>query len=80
MAAGEEVGVQVTFRNPLQLKLKLTAVQLLCEFQPAAAAPGSGGVVGVAAYSAASAVAPLPPRPEQVRAFKYGDHMTLQYI
>jgi hypothetical protein len=76
VAAGEDVGVQVTFRNPLQLKLKLTGVQLVCEFQPAAAAPGSG-VVGVAAFTAAAAVAPTPPRPEQVRILHVGLCMVL---
>ncbi|GLC57223.1 hypothetical protein PLESTB_001201000 [Pleodorina starrii] len=53
---GEEVGVQVEFRNPLAVKLKVTNVRLICSFTPdgdvaptaavpvgQAAAEGSGG-------------------------------------
>lgn len=36
VAAGEDLAVEVTFRNPLALKLRLTDMRLLCEFTPAA--------------------------------------------
>lgn len=43
VAAGEDVGVHVTFRNPLQVKLALSRVRLHVQFTPAdKAAPGAG--------------------------------------
>lgn len=35
MAAGEDIGVVVTFRNPLQVKLGLSRVRLHVQFTPA---------------------------------------------
>ncbi|KAG2489318.1 hypothetical protein HYH03_012150 [Edaphochlamys debaryana] len=54
---GEEVGVQVEFRNPLAVKLKVANVQLICTFTPEAEA-----VKGqpVALPTTASAPAPSP--------------------
>ncbi|KAI8476140.1 MAG: ER-golgi trafficking TRAPP I complex 85 kDa subunit-domain-containing protein [Monoraphidium minutum] len=45
VAAGEDVCVDVTFTNPLAIKLRLSAVRLVYEFTPDAAA-GGGGVDG----------------------------------
>jgi hypothetical protein len=43
VAAGEDVGVQVTFKNPLQVKLGLSRVRLHVQFTPAdKATPGAG--------------------------------------
>jgi hypothetical protein len=43
VVAGEEVAVNVEFRNPLQAKLRVAGVRLVCEFTPAtSAAEGSG--------------------------------------
>ncbi|GIL73935.1 hypothetical protein Vretimale_5119 [Volvox reticuliferus] len=39
---GEEVGVQVEFRNPLAVKLKVTNVRLICSFTPEGDAGASG--------------------------------------
>lgn len=56
VAAGEDIGVVVTFRNPLQVKLALSRVRLHVQFTPAdkqaagAAAPAAGtaGAAGAA--------------------------------
>lgn len=80
VAAKEAVGFTITFTNPTQLKLKLTEVQLTCEFQPAVAAPpgtptgggvgAEGGalpkVLGPAAYQTAAAAPAVAPQAEQV--------------
>lgn len=48
VAAGEDVGVHVTFRNPLQVKLALSRVRLHVHFTPAdKAAPGAGAPAAV---------------------------------
>lgn len=51
MAAGEDLAVDVTFTNPLALKLKLSDVRLVYEFQPdkpreAGEAPADGAAAG----------------------------------
>lgn len=38
---GEEIAVEVTFKNPLQVKLKLSSIRLICEFQPTPANPSN---------------------------------------
>jgi len=59
VAAAEDLVVEVTFVNPLALKLKLTNVRLLCEFQPDA--PRDGGADGGGAVSGAAGAAAAAP-------------------
>lgn len=60
VAAGEDISVEVTFTNPLSIKLSLSRVRLLVQFTPAgeagAATPGSP----VAAADGDAAAAPSP--------------------
>ena len=55
-AAGEEVGVDVRFRNPLKIPIDVTDVRLACEFE--ADAGSGGGVAGAEVPSTASSTAP----------------------
>jgi hypothetical protein len=56
--AGEEIAVAVEFRNPLQVKLKLSEVRLIAEFKPSGES---------ARASDADGDHPLAPGPQQVR-------------
>ncbi|KXZ49490.1 hypothetical protein GPECTOR_21g716 [Gonium pectorale] len=69
--AGEEVGVQVEFRNPLAVKLKVTNVQLICTFTAegdaaaaraqAADAAAAGSATASSSSVAADGLHPLLP-------------------
>jgi hypothetical protein len=68
VAAGEEIAVQVTFKNPLAIKLSLSHVRLQVQFTPAGA--GSTGAAGAATAAAAAAdgaaAAAATPRQDEV--------------
>jgi hypothetical protein len=71
VAAGEEVAVQVTFRNPLAIKLSLSHVRLQVQFTPAGAgsagsATAAAAADGSAADGSAAAVAAAPRQDEVV--------------
>ncbi len=63
VAAGEDLVVDVTFKNPLSLKLKLTAVRLICEYQLPATADGDGATAASAGDGAAAGLATSPSGP-----------------
>jgi hypothetical protein len=60
VAAGEDIGVVVTFRNPLQVKLALSRVRLHLQFThadkatPGAAAPAASAAAGAGGGDAVS--------------------------
>jgi hypothetical protein len=62
VAAGEDLSISVTFRNPLQIKLALSRVRLHVQFTPADAAAGSvapaAPAAGPGGGAAAAAVSP----------------------
>jgi hypothetical protein len=64
VAAGEELGITVTFSNPLNIKLALSKVRLLVHFTPPGSAAGAD-IIDVTA--AESALAAAPPRPDEVQ-------------
>jgi hypothetical protein len=55
VAAGEDLGVEVTFTNPLGIKLRLTGVRLVYEFQREKFGEGGDGAAGGAAGAAPGA-------------------------
>lgn len=67
VAAGEEVGIDVTFRNPLAVRLPLSRVRLLVQYTPPPAAGGGSSAAGGADASAGAAAAfAAAPSAEQV--------------
>jgi hypothetical protein len=65
VAAGEEIGVDVAFANPLAVGVTLTHVRLLCEFCPSSsssssAAPAPAPATATATTTATAARAPTP--------------------
>ncbi|WIA33724.1 hypothetical protein OEZ86_006842 [Tetradesmus obliquus] len=64
VAAGEEIAVQVTFKNPLAIKLSLSHVRLQVQFTPAGA--GSTGAGAAAAAADGPAAAAAAPKAEEV--------------
>jgi hypothetical protein len=71
VAAGEEIAVQVTFKNPLAIKLSLSHVRLQVQFTPAGAGSTAAGAAAAAAAAAAvaadsSAAAAAAPRHDEV--------------
>ena len=54
-AAGEEVGVDVRFRNPLKVPIDVTDVRLACEFADAGTNAGTGTGTGTGTNEAPSA-------------------------
>lgn len=61
VAAGEDIGVNVTFRNPLQVKLALSRVRLHVQFTPAdKATPGAAAPEASASVGAGGGVAVSP--------------------
>jgi hypothetical protein len=61
VAAGEDIGIGVTFRNPLQIKLALSRVRLHLQFTPAdKATPGAEAPAASAAAGAGGGDAVSP--------------------
>ncbi|KAJ9512929.1 hypothetical protein QJQ45_029048, partial [Haematococcus lacustris] len=67
VVVGEPVSVRVQFRNPLAVKLRVSAVRLMCEFTPQAGLPASAEmphpVTGGAEQQAAGPLPGLPVDP-----------------
>jgi hypothetical protein len=66
VAAGEEIAVQVTFKNPLAIKLSLSHVRLQVQFTPAGSAGAAGAATTAAAAADGSAAAAATPRQDEV--------------
>ncbi|WIA13573.1 hypothetical protein OEZ85_007140 [Tetradesmus obliquus] len=66
VAAGEEIAVQVTFKNPLAIKLSLSHVRLQVQFTPAGAGSTGAGAGAAAAAADGPAAAAAAPKAEEV--------------
>lgn len=73
-AAGEDISIQVTFRNPLQIKLVLSRVRLHVAFTPADQAAGAGAPAAAAAGGGGAAAPAVSPEDVLVMESQFSLH------
>ena len=77
-AAGEEVGVDVRFRNPLKVPIDVTDVRLACEFADAGTGTGTGTNSGTNEAPSARAAKTWVSTPAAAAALEPGETVTIR--